>query len=140
MKKLIFLLPILLIFFVSCKKEKAKDKTLSELLVGTWTAVAYGVDANNDFILQQSEKTPIPAGSSLVETFNANGTGTITATAAGSPPSVTNITWSAKDNSTTLTINDGSKTTLVTILTLTANELSGYDASMNPKTIFVFNK
>ena len=140
MKKLIFFLPLVLIFFVSCKKEKAKDKSLSELLVGTWTAVAYGVDANNDFILQESEKTPIPAGSSLVETFNANGTGTITATTAGNQPSVAFITWSAQNNSTTLTINDGSKTTLVTLLKITDHELSGYDASMNPKTIFVFNK
>ena len=140
MKKLIFFLPLVLLFFVSCKKDKAKDKTVSELLVGTWTAVAFGVDTNNDFILQDSEKSPIPPGTSLVETFNTNGTGTITATTPGNPPSVTSITWSAQNNSTTLTINDGTNITLVTLLKINEHELSGFDASMNPHQIFVFNK
>ncbi|MBS1738290.1 MAG: hypothetical protein JSS98_17040 [Bacteroidetes bacterium] len=138
MKKLIFFLPLVLLFFVTCKKDKAKDKTVSEFLVGNWTVVAFGEDSNNDFILQDSEKSPIPAASSLVETFNADGTGTITATAAGNPPSP--IIWSAQNNSTTLTINDGTNTTLVTLLKINELELSGYDASMNPHQIFILNK
>lgn len=140
MKKLIFFLPIVLLFFISCKKEKDSSKSRNELVVGTWTAVALGEDANNDNVLQESEKTPIPAGSSLVETFNANGTGTVTATASGNPPSVTNITWSLVNNDKTLRVNEGTTTTDATIITLTSTELSGYDPSGSPHYIFIFKK
>lgn len=140
MKKLLFLLPFLFLFFISCKKAKDSSKSRSELIVGNWTAVAFGVDANNDNVLQESEKTPIPAGSSLVETFNANGTGTVTATASGNPPTVTKITWAFVNNDVTLRVNDGSTSTDATIITLTSSELSGFDPSSSPHTIFVFKK
>lgn len=72
MKKLMIPFGFLLLFFVACKKDKdEKNTTRSELIVGTWTAVAFGTDANGDNILQESEREPIGEGVSLVQTYNA---------------------------------------------------------------------
>lgn len=141
MKKLMIPFGFLLLFFVACKKDKdEKNTTRSELIVGTWTAVAFGTDANGDNILQESEREPIGEGVSLVQTYNANGTGQIVTKGSGEPAKTTQTTWKFVDNDKVLEVDEGSKITRARILTLTSGEVSGYDESVNPHVIIIFRK
>ena len=74
-------------------KDKVKDNSRSELIIGSWTAVAFGTDKNGDNILQESEKEPITEGISLVQTYNADGTGKIVTKGPGDPAKTTSTTW-----------------------------------------------
>lgn len=141
MKNLLMLLSLFTICFISCKKDPINTPpSPNDLIVGTWTATAFGVDANNDDMLQESEKQPIPTGSSLVETFNSNGSGVVTTTVAGGSPNSVTIKWSIINNGGTLRVINGTDTTDATLITLTSKELSGYDSKVSPHYIFVFNK
>lgn len=142
MKKLLIPFGCLFLFFVSCKKDKdeVKNSSRSELIVGTWTAVAYGTDVNGDNILQESEKDPITEGVSLVQTYNADGTGEIVTKGPGSPAKITPTTWKFINNDKILEVDEGSKITKAKILTLTSNEVSGYDESITPHLIIIFKK
>ena len=142
MKKLLIPIGCLLLFFVSCKKDKdeVKNTSRSELIIGTWTAVAYGTDVNGDNILQESEKEVIGEGTSLVQTYNANGTGQIVAKGPETPAKITPTTWKFISNDQILEVDEGSKITKARILNLTSNEVSGYDESINPHVIMVFKK
>lgn len=142
MKKLMIPIACLFLFFVSCKKDKddAMDTSRSELIVGTWTAVAYGTDKNGDNILQESEKEPITEGVSLLQTYNADGTGKIVTKGPGTPANTTSTTWRFINNDQILEVDEGSKITKARILTLTSNEVSGYDESITPHVIMIFKK
>ena len=142
MKKLLIPIGCLFLFFVSCKKDKdeVKDPSRSELIIGTWTAVAYGIDVNGDNILQESEKEPIGEGVSLVQTYNADGTGKIVTKGPGDPAKTTPTTWKFINNDQILEVDEGSTITKARILTLTSNEVSGYDEAITPHLIMVFRK
>lgn len=70
-----------------------KDSSGSELIVGTWTAVSYGTDVNGDNILQESEKVSISEGTSLMQTYHADGTGKIVIKGADTPAKTTETAW-----------------------------------------------
>ena len=142
MKKLIIPFGCFLLFFASCKKEKdeVKDTSRSELIIGTWTAVAFGTDKNGDNVLQESEKEPITEGVSLLQTYNADGTGNIVTKGPGEPAKTTSTTWKLVNDNNILEVNEGTKTTSAKILTLTSNELSGYDELVNPHVIIILKK
>lgn len=127
---------------VSCKKDKdeVNDPSRSELIAGTWTAVAYGINVNGDNILQESEKQPSGQGVSLVQTYNANGTGKIVTKDPGEPANTTETTWKFINNDQILEVDEGSKITKARILALTANEVSVYDEAITPHVIMVFKK
>lgn len=142
MKKLLIPFGFLLLFFVSCKKDKEEvnDTPRSELIIGTWTAVAYGTDVNGDGILQESEKETIGEGVSMMQTYNADGTGKIVTKGPGDPAKTTPTTWKFINNDQILEVDEGSKITKAKILSLTLNEVSGYDESITPHVIMIFKK
>lgn len=140
MKKLLFAIPLCFLFFISCKKDKDTTTSRSELIVGTWTAVAAGPDVNGDNVLQDSEKIPVSEGTSLVQSYNADGTGKIVVSAAGVESKETQITWKFINNEQTLQVDEGSKITNARILSLTSNQVVGYDEATDPHFIIIFKK
>src|SRR5215217_2557452 len=81
----------------SCSKSDS-NPSRSELIVGTWTMNAYGVDDNMNGILEPAEYDAIPAGVSLTETFRADKTGTITTVNPSSGTSSYNMKWKFENN------------------------------------------
>lgn len=140
MKRLFFAIPLCFLIFTSCKKDKDTTTSRSELIIGTWTAVAAGADVNGDNILQDSEKDPVPEGTSLIQTYNADGTGKITVKVAGVEAKETMTTWKFINNDQTLQVDEGSKITNARVLSLSANEVSGYDEATDPHYIIIFKK
>jgi len=125
----------------SCNKDDDDDMTRSrsELIVGTWNLVAYGVDQNNNGTLETSEQSAIPAGTGLREIFNADKTGSIITTTNNVPTGVS-ITWSLENNDNTLKVTGPGTNTTATILTLTSSTLIGYDPAALAKVIYVLEK
>ena len=124
----------------SCNKGD-DDPSRSELIVGTWTMNAYGVDDNMNGTLETSEYDPIPAGVNLVETFRADKTGSITtSTPLGS--SSYNMKWRFESNDQNLIVtNDANGTSTTAVVSrLTSNELQGYDPAPPVRTIYLLKK
>lgn len=126
----------------SCKKDDDPETpSRASLIIGTWTINAYGQDDNMNGILETTEYDPYPAGANLVETFRADGTGTIAVTPTGGGATMTtNMLWSLQNNDQTLRVITGSDTSLATISVLSETEFSGYDSDASPRVIYKLTK
>lgn len=125
----------------SCSKSD-NDPARSELITGTWTLNAYGVDDNMNGILEPAEYDVIPAGVNLTETFRADKTGNITTANPVSGSSSYNMKWKFENNDQNLIVtNDvnGASTTAI-VTRLSANELMGYDPAPATRTIYLLKK
>ena len=107
--KLITLSLFATIFFVSCSKEadNTMDRQTSLLIEKSWKFEMYGLDENNNGVIEESENNMLACETDDVFTFNANGTGAFhggaTPCSVGDP-TVINFNWSFSNNGTELAI------------------------------------
>ena len=98
------------IIFVSCSKKDitTAPKSQTELLTQKpWKFEMYGLDENNNGIIEQSENGMLDCEVDDVYTFNANGTGVYAGGALpcspGEPPTI-DFGWTFSNNGTELAI------------------------------------
>ena len=140
MKKILLLTAACSIAFFSCKKNDNNTPSRSELLVGTWNVNAYGVDSNNNGLLETSEYGVVPAGAAIIQTYRADGTGVFTGKQAGKADTSYNITWRLTNGNQNLEITSAGVVSNSTISELTDRRLQGYVANANPRVVFLLLK
>lgn len=96
------------IFCVSCSKTDNTAKSQTELLTQkSWKFEVYGLDENNNGIIEESENGMLACEADDVYIFNANGTGVYAGGAlecsAGEPPTI-DFGWTFSNNGTELAI------------------------------------
>ena len=97
------------IIFASCsKKDITANKSQTELLTQkSWKFEVYGLDENNNGIIEASENGMLDCEADDVYTFNANGTGVYSGGALecsiGESPSI-DFGWTFSNNGTELAI------------------------------------
>jgi len=96
------------IICVSCSKGDNNTKSQTELLTQrSWKFEMYGLDENNNGIIEESENGMLACEVDDVYTFNANGTGVYAGGAlqcsAGEPPTI-DFGWTFSNNGTELAI------------------------------------
>ena len=101
-----FLSPI---FFTSCKKEAddPMDRQTALLIEKSWKFEMYGLDENNNGVIEESENNMLPCETDDKFTFLANGTGVFeggTTPCSMGEPAVINFNWSFSNNGTELAI------------------------------------
>ena len=96
------------ILCMSCSKEnETLDRNTSLLIQKSWKFEIYGLDENNNGVIEESENNMLTCELDDIFTFNANGTGVF---AGGSvpcsmgEPATTNFNWSFSNNGTELAI------------------------------------
>jgi|GEM_PF-2396159 len=123
----------------SCKKSSDK-LTRTEMMVGTWNLNAYGVDDNNNGILEASEYDAIPAGAAMEQTYRSDGTGVFMTQGPANLPVYSNVNWLLTDNEQNLRVVSNGNTTNATISVLTEHELQGYDPAQSPRYVYLLTK
>ena len=93
---------------VSCSKTDNTAKSQTELLTQkSWKFEMYGLDENNNGIIEESENGMLSCEADDVYTFNANGTGVYAGgelqCSAGEPPTI-DFGWTFSNNGTELAI------------------------------------
>jgi len=126
--------------FTACNKDN-DSQTRTELIIGTWSLNAYGVDDNMNGILEVTEYDSIPPGVNIMETFRADKTGSITTVNASGTNSF-NMKWRLEDEDQKLIVtNDlGGTSTTAIISRLNNNEFMGYDPAPPIRTIYLLKK
>ena len=104
--KLLLLSILLLLFFTSCLKEDVTHNT--ELLVQhTWRFDVYGLDENNNGVIEATENSMMPCEEDDRFTFMVSGSGFFERNKLSCSliePDVINFTWSFSNNETELAI------------------------------------
>ena len=98
---------ILIAFFASCSKSNPISYKTILLTDKTWKFDFYGLDENNDGVIDVSENAMQSCEADDVFTFNINGTGLFsrgTATCDVGEPATVNFNWSFFNNETELAI------------------------------------
>jgi len=96
------------ILFISCsKKDNTIDHNTVLLIQDTWKFEIYGLDENNNGIIEETENAMLPCEADDIFTFNANGTGVFAGGAVpcsmGEPATIS-FNWSLSNNGTELAI------------------------------------
>jgi len=96
------------ILFISCsKKDNTIDRNTVLLIQDTWKFEIYGLDENNNGIIEETENAMLPCEADDIFTFNANGTGVFASGAVpcsmGEPATIS-FNWSLSNNGTELAI------------------------------------
>jgi hypothetical protein len=97
------------VILVSCsKKDNITTKSQTELLTQkSWKFEMYGLDENNNGVIEESENGMLACETDDVYTFNANGTGVYAGGALqcsiGEPPTI-DFGWTFSNNGTELAI------------------------------------
>lgn len=96
------------IFFISCSKENdATDHNTALLIQNSWKFEAYGLDENNNGLIEETENAMLACEADDIFTFNANRTGIFaggaTPCSMGEPATI-NFNWSLSNNGTELAI------------------------------------
>lgn len=100
---------ILTTFFISCSKDSSyHGKTNTELLTqSNWKFEIYGLDENNNGVIEASENNMLSCETDDFYKFNADGTGVFTSgtlqCSPDEPPSI-NFNWTFSNNGTELAI------------------------------------
>ena len=96
------------ILFISCSKEDdAIDRNTVLLIQDSWKFEIYGLDENNNGIIEETENAMLACEADDIFTFNANGTGVFAGGAVpcsmGEPATIS-FNWSLSNNGTELAI------------------------------------
>ena len=94
--------------FISCSKEdNAIDRNTVLLIQHSWKFEIYGLDENNNGIIEETENAMLACEADDIFTFNANGTGVFAGGAVpcsmGEPATIS-FNWSLSNNGTELAI------------------------------------
>jgi len=94
--------------FISCSKEDdAIDRNTVLLIQDSWKFEIYGLDENNNGIIEETENAMLGCEADDIFTFNANGTGVFAGGAVpcsmGEPATIS-FNWSLSNNGTELAI------------------------------------
>ena len=94
--------------FISCSKEDdAIDRNTVLLIQHSWKFEIYGLDENNNGIIEETENAMLACEADDIFTFNANGTGVFAGGAVpcsmGEPATIS-FNWSLSNNGTELAI------------------------------------
>ena len=97
------------IFFTSCTKEAddTMDRQTALLIEKSWKFEIYGLDENNNGVIEESENNMLACEMDDKFTFLANGTGVFeggTTPCSMGDPAVINFNWSFSNNGTELAI------------------------------------
>ena len=106
--KLVLISLFSFILFISCsKKDNTIDRNTVLLIQDTWKFEIYGLDENNNGIIEETENAMLPCEADDIFTFNANGTGVFAGGAVpcsmGEPATIS-FNWSLSNNGTELAI------------------------------------
>ena len=95
-------------FFISCSKDQSLTDTNTELLTKkSWKFETYGLDENNNGVIDAGESNMMPCEADDFFTFNKDGSGYFMggdAECTPGEPAVTNFTWTLSNNGTELAI------------------------------------
>jgi hypothetical protein len=96
------------ILFISCSKENETIDRYTVLLIqNSWKFEIYGLDENNNGIIEESENAMLACEADDIFTFNANGTGVFARGAVpcsmGEPATIS-FNWILSNNGTELAI------------------------------------
>ena len=96
------------ISFISCNKgNDTIDRNTGLLIQSSWKFEIYGLDENNNGVLEEAENSMNSCEADDTFTFNANGTGVFaggtTPCSIGEPATI-NFNWSFSNNATELAI------------------------------------
>ena len=94
--------------FISCSKEDDSiDRNTVLLIQDSWKFEIYGLDENNNGIIEETENAMLACEADDIFTFNANGTGVFAGGAVpcsmGEPATIS-FNWSLSNNGTELAI------------------------------------
>jgi len=104
--KLIIISFILLLFFTSCLKEDVSRNTVF-LIQHSWRFDVYGLDENNNGVIEASENSMLPCEDDDRFTFMVSGSGFFERhklSCSLIEPDVINFTWSFSNNETELAV------------------------------------
>jgi len=94
--------------FISCSKEDdAIDRNTVLLIQDSWKFEIYGLDENNNGIIEETENAMLACEADDIFTFNANGTGVFAGGAlpcSMGEPATISFNWSLSNNGTELAI------------------------------------
>lgn len=94
--------------FTSCSKENETINRNTGLLIEkSWKFETYGLDENNNGVIEGSENSMLSCEADDVFTFSANGTGVFasgTVLCSAGQPATINFNWSFSNNGTELAI------------------------------------
>ena len=105
-RKLLLVTLLLFVLFTSCLKEDMSRNT-AFLVQRSWKFDVYGLDENNNGIIEQSENSMLPCETDDRFTFMVSGSGFFERnkmSCALLEPDVINFTWSFSNNETELAI------------------------------------
>ena len=96
------------ILFISCNKEdNTIERNTALLIQNSWKFEVYGLDENNNGVIEEAENGMLACEADDVYTFNANGTGVFaggTTPCSMGEPATINFNWSFSNNGTELAI------------------------------------
>ena len=106
--KLIILSFFSFILFISCSKEdNPLERNTALLIQSSWKFERYGLDENNNGVIEDTENGMLDCEADDIFTFNANGTGVFAGGAVPcsiGEPSTINFSWSFSNNGTELAV------------------------------------
>lgn len=96
------------ILFISCNKETDPvDRSTVLLTQNSWKFENYGLDENNNGVIEEAENGMLACETDDIFTFNANGTGVFaggTVPCSMGEPATINFNWILSNNGTELAI------------------------------------
>ena len=99
------------ILFISCSKEDNTDNTVERntvlLVQHSWKFESYGLDENNNGVIESTENSMLDCEADDIFTFNANGTGVYaggTIPCSVGEPATIDFNWSFSNNGTELAV------------------------------------
>ena len=106
--KLIILSFFSFILFISCSKEdNTLERNTALLIQSSWKFERYGLDENNNGVIEDTENGMLDCEADDIFTFNANRTGVFTGGAipcSMGEPATINFNWSFSNNGTELAV------------------------------------
>ena len=106
--KLIIISFFSFILFMACSKEnKTIERNTVLLIQNNWKFERYGVDENNNGVIEDTENGMLDCEADDIFTFNANGTGVFargTIPCSIGEPTTINFNWSFSNNGTELAV------------------------------------
>jgi hypothetical protein len=142
MKKSILAIAVLAAMIVGCKKDD-NDLSRKDMLVGTWTLSQYGLDANNNSVVDLGETAPVSDSFITAKfTFNGNGSATLVSSFLGMKDTA-NGQWALVNNDNSIRMIESNDTSYMDIKSITGNTLTlrdTTDATPNTATWYVMTK